>query len=106
MTETNGIHKYITINEHIAMYSLLELGNRPKKIDIKKFGNMKFYDDDYHYINQAKSLGYYILHIKQFKPDLNVSRWKTAFLKSIFKINMPYYEILRKVRERIKDNKK
>lgn len=102
----NGIHKYITINEHIAMYSLLELGNRPKKIDIKKFGNMKFYDDDYHYINQAKSLGYYILHIKQFKHDLNVSRWKTAFLKSIFKINMPYYEILRKVRERIKDNKK
>lgn len=102
----SGISNYIEYNENIAMYNLLELGNRPRKIDIKSFGNIEFYDDDYCKINQAKSLLYYLFHPKQFKHDLDVSKWKTGFLKSILKINIPYFEILKKVRERVKNTKK
>ncbi len=98
----SNLNKYIEINENVAIYNLLELGNRPKKTDMKEFGNIQFYDDDYYKIINSKSLLYYIFHLKTFKEDLEESIWKTGFLKSIFKINLPYYEILLKIRGVVK----
>lgn len=100
----SNISKYLKINENVAIYNLLQLGNRPTNKDINNFGNMEFYDDDYCKIIEKKSLLYYIFHLKKFKYDLEKSKWKTGFLKSILKIDLPYYEILIKIRKRIKTN--
>lgn len=93
------LSKYIEINEDISINNLLRLGNRPSKEDIDNFGNMMFYDDIFLKINNSKSLGYYTLHLKEFINDFELSIWKIGFLKSVFKINIPYFEILTKLRD-------
>ena len=97
----SNLSKYIKINENVAIYNLLEFGNRPKKIDIQKFGNIEFYDDDFYKIIESKSLLYYIFHLKKLKEHINKSIWKTGFLKKILKMNLPYYELLIKIRKKI-----
>ena len=99
----SNISKYKLINERVVSYSIIEFGNRPRKLDINNFGNIIFYDDDYRKINNAKSGIHYIFHPKEFRRDFELSIWKTAFLKTIFKSSkIPYYEILEKIRERLK----
>lgn len=96
------LSKYIRLNEYIVTYNIFEFGNRPKKIDIESFGNIMFYDDDFYMILDNKSLLYYIFHPKRFLHDFDLSRWKTGFLKNIFKLNLPYLKLIIKIRERLK----
>ena len=96
------LSKYLELNEYIASYNIFEFGNRPKKHDIEAFGDILFYDDDFCKILSNRSLLYYLFHPKTFLRDLDLSRWKTGFMKSIFKFDLPYFELLKKIRERLK----
>ncbi len=88
------LNKNIKFDENLAMFNLIELGNRPKKEDIEKFGNMEFYDNVFYKLVQTKSIRYYIFHLKDLINDIKSSPWRPAILKSIFKVNLPYLKML------------
>ena len=94
----NGIINFIetnktTINKNLIIKQLNKFGNNPSLNDIKQFEKLNFYDNGYVY------------HLIE-KPNSNLlnsflnTKWKTAFLKKIFKIKLPYGKVVIFLRKR------
>lgn len=94
-------NNYISYNELDAVQNFLEFGNNPSLYDIKMFKNFMFMDDELKNVIPKHGFCYYLFHPRIFKNNLRDSVWKTAFLKKIFKFNVNYYEIVKKMREKI-----
>lgn len=83
-----------TINKNDLSKPLLNAGQKPTKEAIQLFANFRFFDEgEYLYLATPKKLFYYIKKPHNFKIDFYKSRWKTAFLKNLFKIPLPYFYI-------------
>lgn len=80
---------------------LKKTGVNPSKKDIEMFADFKFYDEgEKEKLAAPKSIFFYITHFKQFKRDFLLCRWKTGFMKRMFKIKLPYeqmYNLLRRL---------
>lgn len=80
---------------------LRETGANPVKKDIEMFADFNFYDEgENEKLAAPKSLLHYIVHMKQFKREFLLCRWKTGFMKRMLKIKLPYemmYNVLRKL---------
>ena len=80
-------------------YGIYESGVNPKKHDLELFSNIEFYDEGITAkLAEAKSLVYYLSHVKQLKRDFLSCRWKIGFMKKLFKINLPYQRIYQKMK--------
>ena len=98
-------NEFIEINERVAFYNMIGLGNYPNLEDAEMLGDMIFYDDDIFYLAKPKDLSYYITKPKEFYEDFMDSAWMPGFLKRIFKVNLPYFKFILLLRK-IKNNKK
>ena len=98
-------NNYISYNELDAVQNFLEFGNNPSLYDIKMFKNFMFMDDELKNVIPKHGFCYYLFHPRIFKNDLRDSYWKTAFLKKVFKLNINYYKIVKKIREKLILNK-
>ena len=75
---------------------LSETGLKPKKADVDMFADFRFFDEgETLYLAKPKSIFYYIFHVGNLKRDFLSSRWKIGFMKSLFKISLPYEEMYR-----------
>ena len=78
---------------------LLQAGSYPTKDTMNLFADFRFYDEGvFNYLAKPHGLFYYLLHPSNFKKDLYMSRWKTAFLRKVFKLPISYnglYNILK-----------
>lgn len=73
---------------------LKETGQQPQKKDLQLFANFEFLDEgEKKRLAYPKPLSYYLLHLKSLKEDFLGSRWKTGFMKELFKIDFPYQKI-------------
>jgi len=73
---------------------LSETGLKPKKADIDMFADFRFFDEgETLYLAKPKGFFYYMFHVKNLKKDFLSSRWKTGFMKRLFKISLPYEEM-------------
>ncbi len=65
----------------------------PKIKDINYFKNLDFYDNDikYHLVEPFS--------LKNIKSNFLNTKWKTAYLKNLFKINLPYNKLINKIRK-------
>ena len=73
---------------------LLSEGQNPSFKSIKLFADFRFFDEgEYYKLASPRSLWFYLLHPSDFKIDFLKSRWKTAFLKRLLVVPLPYYNI-------------
>ena len=76
--------------------NLLSEGQNPSFKSIKLFADFRFFDEgEYYKLSSPRSLWFYLLHPSDFKIDFLKSRWKTAFLKRLLVVPLPYYNIYR-----------
>lgn len=74
--------------------NLLSEGQNPSFKSIKLFADFRFFDEgEYYKLASPRSLWFYLLHPSDFKIDFLKSRWKTAFLKRLLVVPLPYYNI-------------
>lgn len=98
--------KIKTIDKNSLCNPLLKVGQQPTKQVIKLFAKFRFFDEgEYMYLAVPRNCFYYIKYPQMFKRDFIKSRWKTAFLKQIFKLPLPYYFIY-KYLKRLQNNAK
>lgn len=86
-------------NKFVLCKPLLQAGSYPTKEAMNLFADFRFYDEGvFNYLAKPHSLCFYLLHPSKFKKDLYMSRWKTAFLRKIFKLPISYngmYNVLK-----------
>ena len=74
--------------------TLLREGQYPSDEGIRLFADFRFFDEgEYYKLACPRSLWFYLLHPSDFKIDFLKSRWKTAFLKRLLVVPLPYYNI-------------
>lgn len=74
--------------------NLLSEGQNPSFKSIRLFADFRFFDEgEYYKLASPRSLWFYLLHPSDFKIDFLKSRWKTAFLKRLLVVPLPYYNI-------------
>lgn len=84
----------------IVFRNIYEVGMRPSKTDLRKFGDMKFCDGEMLKLAAPKSLMSYCKNPKGLVRDFYNSRWKIGFMKRLLKIPFPYgalYRMLKKL---------
>lgn len=88
--------KNINYSKEDITYNIFRLGNNPTYEDSKLFGDFLFLDSRISKISNYN--GPYFLDIKKMYSDFKISQWKIAFLRLLFKVNMPYEKICRILR--------
>lgn len=84
-------NKDINLSPDILFEGLKQTGIKPKMKDIKMFADFRFFDEgEIQYLAKPKGLISYMVRFKSLKRDFLLSRWKTGFLKRLFKLNLPY----------------
>lgn len=76
-----------------SLQKLIKYGIKPKLSDLKPFDKLYYSNIVNYYMLPQHGLLYYLIHIKQLKVDLNQSFWKVGFLKKLFKISLPYFQL-------------
>lgn len=77
-----------------------KIGTSPNLNDAKYFGNMHMLGDSIISIAEPDKLLTYLRKPYRLKIDLEMSGWRIGFAKRLFKINLPYYNIYYKLRNR------
>lgn len=80
--------------------NLKRLSKHPTLKEVNIFGNLAYYDGGKREVAAPKSLGHYLMHIKEFPYDLSVSGWRIGFLKRLFKIGIDYNRLLKMYKNR------
>lgn len=90
----NATVKRINIDKFILCNNLLKAGQKPTNEAIRLFADFRFFDEgECLPLAAPRSIFYYTLHASDFKKDFLKSRWKTAFLRRLLKLPLPYYFI-------------
>lgn len=76
-----------------AFASLNRFGNYPTFRELKMFSHFRFYNGTTTYLAEAKPFWYYIRKPKELKRDFYGCKWRTGFMKNLFKIPFPYYTV-------------
>lgn len=88
-------------NKKIFYGNMHEVGVNPKNINIKQFGNFRFFNcGNQVYLAHSRKLLRYCTKPELLKRDIYDSQWKIGFLKALLKINLPYkkiFDILRRM---------
>lgn len=85
----------LSVLPDFARVGIEKLGLEPSKLDIRMFGSMSFMDTrSIKMVKLNHSLAGYMLHLEEFKRDFLDSSWKIGWLKSLFKLSLPYTRIL------------
>lgn len=88
-------YKYLFFNNsNVAFQNYEYFIRNPTLKKVKMFKNIEFLNASKYQLINNKSLIYYVFHLKQFYIDLKNSDCKIFFLKSVFKIKLPYYKLL------------
>ena len=96
----SNVEKYICLfSKETFFYNYQSFATKPTFKQINMFKKLDFSNVGSSKLIEHKSLIFYIFHPKQFYIDLRSSDCHVMFMKSIFKINLPYYKILKKVYE-------
>ena len=96
--ESNLVKKNLqNLSNETYFYNFKNLMIYPTTKIIKLFKNIHFQNFNRSQLIDNKNLFYYLLHPKKFYEDFMNSYCKVMFMKSVFKINLPYYWLLKKL---------
>ena len=90
-----SLNEEFTWDVAFSYANLKRLSKRPTLKEVNLFGNLAYYDGGKREVAAPKSLGHYLMHIKEFPYDLSVSGWRIGFLKRLFKIGIDYNKLLK-----------
>ena len=89
-----GTRKEYCFSSETAFANLNHFGNHPTLCDLKMFSHFRFYNGTVTCLAEAKPVWHYLMKPKELKQDFYGCRWRTGFMKNLFKIPLPYYTVL------------
>lgn len=89
----------LTVDAAISAYNYQSLARVPSLSTLSLFSQFNSYDEYVFGLVSEHGLGHYLLHPKQFVHDFTRKPGKTWFLKSVFKIPLPYISMINLARK-------
>lgn len=85
------------LNKYSCFENYKNLIINPTLKEIRLFKKIDFLNVNKNKLIDNRSLFYYLFHPRKFYFDFMSSYCKVMFMKNVFKINLPYYNILKKI---------
>lgn len=93
-------YKYLSFEERTHWYiiNMIALGCYPSCNVASSFGNLYMIDDEKQYFARIRRNSEYILKPNKMVSDLIYAPWKIGFLKRLFKLKLPYNNLITRIR--------
>lgn len=96
---STAISRYSKMDSEAAFKNLFSVGINPKLDQLEKLGSIVFFNNGFkEKLAKPDCILKYLISPMKFKKDFLNSQWKTGFLKGVFKLPLPYYEIFKFMR--------
>lgn len=96
---STAISRYSKMDSEAAFKNLFSVGINPKLDQLEKLGSIVFFNNGFkEKLAKPDCILKYLISPIKFKKDFLNSQWKTGFLKGVFKLPLPYYEIFKLMR--------
>lgn len=96
---STAISRYSKMDSEAAFKNLFSVGINPKLDQLEKLGSIVFFNNGFkEKLAKPDCIFKYLISPMKFKKDFLNSQWKTGFLKGVFKLPLPYYEIFKLMR--------
>lgn len=96
---STAISRYSKMDSETAFKNLFSVGINPKLDQLEKLGSIVFFNNGFkEQLAKPDCILKYLISPIKFKKDFLNSQWKTGFLKGVFKLPLPYYEIFKLMR--------
>ena len=96
---STAISRYSKMDSEAAFKNLFSVGINPKLDQLEKLGRIVFFNNGFkEQLAKPDCILKYLISPMKFKKDFLNSQWKTGFLKGVFKLPLPYYEIFKLMR--------
>ena len=96
---STAISRYSKMDSEAAFKNLFSVGINPKLDQLEKLGSIVFFNNGFkEKLAKPDCILKYLMSPMKFKKDFLNSQWKTGFLKGVFKLPLPYYEIFKFMR--------
>lgn len=96
---STAISRYSKMDSETAFKNLFSVGINPKLDQLEKLGSIVFFNNGFkEQLAKPDCILKYLISPMKFKKDFLNSQWKTGFLKGVFKLPLPYYEIFKLMR--------
>jgi len=96
---STSISRYSKMDSEAAFKNLFSVGINPKLDQLEKLGSIVFFNNGFkEQLAKPDCILKYLISPMKFKKDFLNSQWKTGFLKGVFKLPLPYYEIFKLMR--------
>lgn len=97
---STAISRYSKMDSEAAFKNLFSVGINPKLDQLEKLGSIVFFNNRFkEQLAKPDCILKYLISPMKFKKDFLNSQWKTGFLKGVFKVPLPYYEIFKLMRK-------
>ncbi len=81
-------------NKNEIVKRLVDFGCKPQQSSLNLFKDLKLYDNGHEYNLLCHYSFKDYIKLSKFYSDFRNSKWKSGFLRHIFKVNLPYYKLL------------
>lgn len=96
---STAVSRYSKMDSEAAFKNLFSVGINPKLDQLEKLGSIVFFNNGFkEQLAKPDCILKYLISPMKFKKDFLNSQWKTGFLKGVFKLPLPYYEIFKVMR--------
>lgn len=95
----SSVKELVTMNADVSACNYQSLARMPSLSTLSLFKNFNSYDEYVFEFGSKHGLGYYLFHPKKFAKEVAKRPGKVWFLKSVFKIPLPYIPILNLTRK-------
>lgn len=93
---------HLPLTPQEAFRPMKALGVSPDAGDLKRLGGFPFFDGEHTRLAAPRRLSYYLFHPRSLAEDFSISPWKTAFLRRLLKLPLPYLELYQAAKRRRK----
>jgi len=97
---------YIHWNPDVVFQNLLLFGLTPSAKLVRLFDKTKILDGKIQYLVKHRNIIQYLFNPFAFYDDLRNSLWRIGFLKSVFRVSLPYFKIYNLIRNILYQRKK
>ena len=91
---TNFDMDVLIVTPEISIYPFIRFSNRPTLKQVRTWGRFRFYGLFQTYVALPQKKSIYLRHPKRLKVDFKHSIWRIGFMRSLFRITLPYNKII------------